>query len=307
LDPYSVIDLNLLSSNDLTRDAIKEIFGIAERLSSGKERVELKEHTTMALFFEEPSTRTRVSLEAAITQLGGMPIYIDAHSSQRIRGEALADTAKVLSLYCDFIAVRMNSHEGLLEIAANSKVPVINALTSLEHPTQALADVYTIIAHKGEPRNLRIAFIGDIAQNTANSLMLTAAKLGAKISLVGPDACKPNSIYFNKAREYSKVDLSSSIEEGLEDADIVYTDTFVSMGDEDEAAARRKLFAPYQLNADSLAYAKKDALVMHPLPAHRGEEITADVIDGKRSIVWEQAANKLLLEKAVLIYLSGKR
>jgi len=224
-----------------------------------------------------------------------------------MRGEALADTARVLSLYCDFIAVRMNSHEGLLEIAANSKVPVINALTSLEHPTQALADLYTIVARRGDAKNLTIAFIGDIAQNTANSLMLTAAKLGAKLSLVGPDACKPNPVYFNRAREYSKVDLTSSIEEGLAGADIVYTDTFVSMGDEAEAAERRRLFAPYQLNAKALSYAKRNALVMHPLPAHRGEEISADVIDGKRSIVWEQAANKLLLEKAILIYLSGKR
>ncbi len=299
--------MNLISSNDLTKEGVKEIFKIADRLSKGKEKVELKSNTTMALFFEEPSTRTRVSLEAAIIQLGGMPIYIDAHTSQRMRGEALADTAKVLSLYCDFVAVRMNSHDGLLEIAANSKVPVINALTSLEHPTQALADLYTIVAHKGDAKNLTIAFIGDIAQNTANSLMLTAAKLGAKVSLVGPASCKPNPTYFNKAREYSKVDLSSSIEEGLDDADIVYTDTFVSMGDEAEAEQRRKLFAPYQLNATALSYARKDALVMHPLPAHRGEEITAEVLDGKRSIVWEQAANKLLLEKAILIYLSGKR
>ena len=299
--------MNLISSNDLTKEAIKEIFKIADRLSDSKEGIALKGRTTMALFFEEPSTRTRVSLETAIIQLGGMPIYIDAHSSQRIRGEVLADTAKVLSLYCDFIAVRMNDHDGLLEIAENSSVPVINALTSLEHPTQALADTYTIITHKGEMKNLRIAFMGDVAQNTANSLMLTAAKLGAKISLVGPASCKPNPIYFNKAREYSKVDLSSSIEEGLDGADIVYTDTFVSMGDESEASKRRKLFAPYQLNADALSYAKRDALVMHPLPAHRGEEITADVLDGKRSIVWEQAANKLLIEKALLLYLSGKK
>ena len=299
--------MNLISSNDLTKEGIKEIFKIAEKLSKGNERIELKNNTTMALFFEEPSTRTRVSLEAAIIQLGGMPIYIDAHTSQRMRGEALADTAKVLSLYCDFIAVRMNSHEGLLEIAENSKVPVINALTSLEHPTQALADLYTIIAHKGDPKNLTIAFIGDIAQNTANSLMLTAAKLGAKVSLVGPESCKPNSICFNKAREYGKVDIASSIEEGLDGADIVYTDTFVSMGDEVDAEARMELFAPYQLNAAVLSYAKDNALVMHPLPAHRGEEITADVLDGKRSIVWEQAANKLLIEKAILIYLSGKR
>lgn len=299
--------MNIVSANDITKEDMKGIFEIADRLSKGKEKFALKDYTTMALFFEEPSTRTRVSLEVAITQLGGEPIYIDAHTSQRIRGEALADTGKVLSLYCDFIAVRMNDHEGLLTIAANSSVPVINALTALEHPTQSLADIYTIMKHKHDIRNVKIAFMGDVAQNTANSLMLCAAKLGARVSLVCPKGFKPNAFYFNKAREYSKIDLDNSIEEGLDGADIVYTDTFVSMGDEKEASKRRKLFAPYQLNARALSYAKRDALVMHPLPAHRGEEITEQVLDGRSSIVWEQARNKLLLEKAILLYLSESR
>jgi ornithine carbamoyltransferase len=298
--------LNFISCSELTKESIDKIFSIADKLSVSKKSFKLKENSTMALFFEEPSTRTRVSLEVAMTQLGGSAIYIDAHTSQNVRGEALADTAKVLSLYCNFIAVRMNDHEGLKTIAKNSKVPVINALTSMEHPTQSLADIYTIISRKGPMKNLKIAFIGDISQNTANSLMVTAAMLGAKISLVGPKGYKPNSIYFNKAMKYSKITLSSSIEEGLNDADIVYTDTFVSMGDEKESSKRKKLFAPYQLNAKALSCAKKDAFVMHPLPAHRGEEITEDVLDSKRSIVWEQAKNKLLLEKAILVYLSER-
>lgn len=293
-----------MSSSDLSKKSIKEIFKLADSIVKGEEELALKEHSVVALFFEEPSTRTRVSFEAAIAQLGGMPVYIDAKTSQAIRGEALSDTAKVLSLYCDFITVRINSHYDLMTIAQNSTVPVINALTSLEHPTQALADCYTILQHRQHFEGLKVAFIGDIAQNTANSLMLTAVQLGASVALVGPKDCKPNTASFNKAREYGEIMTYDSIEEGLEGADVVYTDTFVSMGDEAEAEKRRKMFAPYQLNAKMLSYAKDNAIVMHPLPAHRGEEITAEVIDGKRSVVWEQAKNKLIVEKAILLYLS---
>ncbi len=296
--------MNLLSSADLSKENINEIFEVADTISEGNVSLALKEHSIVALFFEEPSTRTRVSFEVATAQLGGMPIYIDAHTSQTVRGEALSDTAKVLSAYCDFIAVRINSHDDLITMADNSKVPVINALTSLEHPTQALADCYTILKRKGSLSKLKIAFMGDIAQNTANSLMLTAVKLGANISLVGPSSCKPNTFYFNKARGYGEVNVYDSIKDGLDDADIVYTDTFVSMGDESEASKRRNMFAQYQLNNKALSYAKDDALVMHPLPAHRGEEIASEAIDGPKSIVWEQAKNKLLIEKAILLYIS---
>lgn len=299
--------MNLLSSADLSRENIDEIFKIADKIVSAEEDLALKEHTAVALFFELPSTRTRLSFEVAVAQLGGIPIYIDAFTSQTVRGEELQDTAKILGLYCDFIVVRMNSHEQLLTIANNSKVPVINALTHLEHPTQALADCYTILKKKGNLSNLKIAFIGDIAQNTANSLMLTAVKLGAKMSLVGPKELKPNTFYFNKAREYGEVDVYDSIEDGLEGSDVVYTDTFISMGDEADATRRREVFAPYQLDQKALSYAKPGAIVMHPLPAHRGEEISADVLDGQRSVVFEQAKNKLFIEKAVLLYLSGDK
>ncbi|MDE1870973.1 MAG: ornithine carbamoyltransferase [Candidatus Micrarchaeota archaeon] len=300
--------MNLLSSADISKEDIEEIFKIADSITSGKQESALKENAIVALFFEEPSTRTMVSFEVAAAQLGGMPIYIDARASQVSRGETLGDTAKVLSSYCDFIAVRINDHEQLQTLAENSKVPVINALTSLEHPTQALADCYTILAARGKSdlKRIRIAFMGDIAQNTANSLMLTSVKIGASVALVGPKGYKPNTYYFNKAREYGEVNVYDSMEEGLEGADVVYTDTFVSMGDEAEAAKRVQMFAPYQLNAKALSYARNDAVVMHPLPAHRGVEIDADVIDGPRSLVWEQAKNKLLIEKAILLYISQK-
>ncbi|MGD0729181.1 MAG: ornithine carbamoyltransferase [Candidatus Micrarchaeaceae archaeon] len=298
--------MNLISSMDLSKDAINRIFEIADDVSTGNEEISLKEHSTMVLYFEEPSTRTRVSFEVAIAKLGGTPIYVDAHTTQVSRGETIADTAKVLSSYCDFIIVRMNDHDKLLTIAENSKVPVINALTYLEHPTQALADCYTILKHKKSLKKLKIAFVGDIATNTANSLMITAVKLGAEIVLIGPNSVKPNTYYYTKAREYGSVELFDSLELGLEGVDIIYTDTFVSMGDESNASQRLELFAPYQLNSKVLSYANKDALVMHCLPAHRGEEITADVLDSDRSIVWEQAANKLIIEKAILLYLSEK-
>lgn len=299
--------MDLLSSADLTSGAIRKIFSLADAAESRRARPMLKDNATVALFFEEPSTRTRVSFEVAAIQLGGAAIYIDARTSQASRGEELADTARVLSSYCDFIVVRMNDHGQLLKMARSSSVPVINALTHMEHPTQALADCYTILKRKGRLAGLRIAFVGDIAQNTANSLMVTATKLGADISLVGPAGCRPNGLYLRKAREHGDVDVYSSIRDGLRGADIVYTDTFVSMGDEADDAARRKRFAPYRLDREALSCAKRGALVMHPLPAHRGVEIAADVIDGKRSIVWEQARNKLTVEKAVLLYLDAHR
>ena len=297
--------MDLISSDDLSREQLLRIFRIADDIRVNKVEVTIKEHATLVLFFEKPSTRTRVSFEVAMAQLGGYSIYLDSQTTQISRGETLADTIKVISSYCDFIAARMFDQSQLVEMAGSSSVPVINALTDLEHPTQALADVYTIMQHIGRIRDTKIAFLGDIADNVANSLMITAAKLGAEVALVGPyKEHPPNSLYYNKAREYSKVYTDSSIESGLEDADIVYTDTYVSMGQESQTDYRKKLLAPYQLNAKALSYAAKTALVMHCLPAHRGEEITNDVLDGPQSIVWEQSANKLLLNKALLLYLS---
>ncbi len=298
--------MHLLSSDDLSKEAINKIFSIADGIRTGTGMTSLREHSIMALYFEKPSTRTRMSLQVAMMQLGGDSIYIDPATSQRSRGETLEDTAKMMSSYCDFIAARMYKQSDIEKLAANSRVPVINALTDLEHPTQALADVYTIRNRKSSLKGARLAFIGDIAQNTANSLMLTAAKTGMQISLVGPKSYGPNHKYLNQAREYSEVFVTDSIEEGIEEADVIYTDTFVSMGEEAEADKRRALFAPYQLNQEAMQFAKETAIVMHPLPAHRGEEITADVLEGPRSVVWEQAKNKLLLNKAVVIYLSER-
>ena len=299
--------MNILSINDLSREDMLKIFEIADNLKENKEQTSLRENSTLAIFFEKPSTRTRTSFEAGIAQLGGKGIYIDAATTQRSRGESYSDIGKMLSSYCDFIAARLYKHDDIVEMAESSSVPVINALTDLEHPTQALADMYTMNSHIKNFKDISIAFVGDIATNTANSLMLAATKLNSRISLVGPKDYMPNNTYFNKAREHGIVYVYDSLKEGLDGANIVYTDTFVSMGQESEAEKRREIFKDYQVNSKLLGYADPEALVMHCLPAHRGEEITAEVIDGPRSIVWEQAKNKVLIAKAVLLFLLLKQ
>jgi len=203
--------MHFLSSDDLSKEGINKIFEIADSIKGGSEELTLKPNAILCLYFEKPSTRTRMSLEAAITQLGGSAIYIDPDKTQRSRGETLSDTARMLSSYSDFIAARLYKHSDLIEMAKSSSVPVINALTDLEHPTQALADVFTIRQYKKSVKNLRIAFVGDIASNTANSLTLTAAKLGAEVVLIGPKGCQANTKIMNRAREYSKIILTNSL------------------------------------------------------------------------------------------------
>jgi len=294
---------NFLSSDDFSRSAFERLLEIGQTLEQDGEELALRPNALLVLYFEKPSTRTRLSFEAAMAQLGGKSVYIDPSTTQRSRGETLADTTKMLSRYADFIAARLYSHDALIEMAQNSQVPVINALTDLEHPTQALADVYTILKYKKRIKGVKIAIVGDVASNTSNSLMLTAAKLGAEISLVGPKEYPPNSKYVSKAMEYSKVVVGNSLQEGLENADIIYTDTFVSMGQESEAERRKQVFAPYQVNAKVVAMAKSSVNVMHCLPAHRGLEITDEIIEGKKSIVWDQGENKLYGAVAILDFL----
>ncbi len=291
--------MDLLSSLDLSKKEIGRIFELADRHMPAHSR----SGPLLALLFEKSSTRTRVSFESAVHGLGGSAVYIDSRTSQMSRGESIGDTARVLSSYVDIISARMNRHQDIVALADAADVPVINALTDLEHPCQALSDVYTIKKHFGRISGLRIAFVGDIAANTANSLMVTAAKMGAEISLVGPDACEPSKAYVDGASECSLVEISNSMQDGLEGCHVVYTDTYVSMGQEADAARRRKLFAKYQINAKAMRYARDGAVAMHCLPAHRGEEITSEVLDGKASLAWKQAANKMPVERAILFYL----
>jgi ornithine carbamoyltransferase len=299
--------MNLLGVDDISKEQITDIFSIAENIVAGRSTTSIKDEAVLALLFEKPSTRTRLSFEVAMRKLGGHAVYIDTKTSQMSRGESIEDTARVVSLYVDFIVARFNRHEDIQTLANYSRVPVINGLSDVAHPTQALADIYTIQNYLKKIKGVRIAFVGDVAQNTANSLMLAAVKMGAEMVLIAPKNYPPNSKYLVRAREYGAVDIYDSLSEGLANADIIYTDTFVSMGFEAEAEKRRALFADYQINAKALDMAPKTAMVMHPLPAYRGEEITADVLEGSRSLVWEQAKNKLLLAEAIILYLSEKR
>ncbi len=295
--------MNLISSLDLDLPKIRKIFSIADSFGIARAIKMPCTGKIMALLFEKPSTRTRVSFEAAMSQLGGSSIYIDSSTSQLSRGETLQDTARVLSSYVDVISARMYRDTDIRELAAGASVPVINALTDLEHPCQALSDVYTIEKAFGSLKGLRIAFVGDIAANTANSLMITASMLGAELSLIGPTGYSPNTRYVEAASRHSMVEITNDLKTGLSGCSVIYTDTFMSMGQEKQAAQRRKTFSGYQVNSKVLGYAKKGAKVMHCLPAHRGEEITSDVLDGRSSLAWEQAANKLPIEKAILLYL----
>ena len=291
---------SLTSINDLSKGEITKILEIASKIDSGKQE-RLKGHPILALLFEKQSTRTRTSFEAAMARLGGSSIYIDAETTHLSRGESVEDTARVLSLYVDVIAARLFSHANILKMAKSSDVPVINALTDMEHPCQALSDIYTIKKVKGL-KNARLAFVGDIAANTANALMLACTKVGISVALVGPSIIKPNKSYLDTARRHGSVEVFSGLRDGLEGSDVVYTDTFVSMGEESEMRKRLSELKGYQVNRRAMSYAKKDAVFMHCLPAHRGVEVSADVIDGKQSIVWEQARNKMIVEQALLAY-----
>jgi ornithine carbamoyltransferase len=299
--------MHLLGVDDISKEQITDIFNIADNITAGRSTTSIRDESVLALLFETPSTRTRMSFEVAMRKLGGTAVYVDTKTSQISRGESLQDTARVLSLYVDFIVARFNHHEDVLTLANYSAVPVINGQSDAANPTQALTDIYTVQDCRKKIKGIRIAFVGDIAQNTANSLMLAATKMGAEFALVGPKGYQPNSKYLIRAREYGVVDLYDNLGEGLANADIIYTDTFVSMGCEHEAEKRKAMFADYQINDKTLELAPKAAQVMHPMPAFRGNEITTDVLDGPRSLVWQQAKNKLLLAQAIILYLSEKR
>ncbi len=298
--------MNFISVDDVSKEQINSIFEIADDIKNGEAKLSIKENAVLTLLFQKPSTRTRVSFEAAMAKLDGRSIYLDMSTSQMSRGETLADTARVLSGYSDFIAARLFKHDDIIELANNSSVPVINALTDMEHPTQALSDLYTIREIKNKIKGIKIAFFGDIAQNTINSLMLAGAKLGAEIALAGPKGYQPNPNYLVRAREYGPVEVYNDSVEAADEADVIYTDTFVSMGKEAESEKRKGMFKPYQVNASLVAKATRDVIVMHPLPAFRGEEITKDVIDGPKSVVWQQSKNKMLMAESIILYLSEK-
>ncbi|MBI4399575.1 ornithine carbamoyltransferase [Candidatus Micrarchaeota archaeon] len=296
--------MHFLSIRETSKKDLETLLDIATQIKFGRSWGDMK-GKTLIMLFEKPSTRTRVSFEVAMTQLGGHAIYMDFTGSQISRGETMADTARVFSRYADIIMARLYKHGEMLELSENSTVPVINGLTDVEHPCQALADVLTI-----KERNKlggKLAFIGDCANNVANSLMLAAAKLGMEVTLICPPGYPPQKEFLEEAKKSGKVEVVTDPEKGVKGADVIYTDVWVSMGMEEEKAERMKAFVKYQVNQDLVKLAKKDCIVMHCLPAHRGQEITSEVLDGKNSAVWDQAENRLHAQKALLLYLMKQR
>ncbi|MBM4136199.1 MAG: ornithine carbamoyltransferase [Nitrospira sp.] len=290
---------------DVSSKEIEHLLKRAIELKSGKDVNKCPLiGKSIGLLFEKASTRTRVSFEVGIYQLGGQTIYMNPKEIQIGRGETIEDTAKVLSRYLNAIVIRTFSHNAIAEFAKNSSIPVINGLSDLHHPCQALADLMTIAERKGKLKGLHLAYVGD-GNNVANSLIEAASKMGITLSIACPEGYEPDADILKKARSSAKSEILIYREprDAVDKADAVYTDVWVSMGQEQEAAKKKRKFKDYQLNSKLLTYAKKDAIVLHCLPAHRGEEITDDVIDGPRSAVFDQAENRLHTQKALLEFL----
>jgi ornithine carbamoyltransferase len=255
---------------------------------------------SIGLLFDKTSTRTRISFQTGIYQLGAQPIYINTKELQLGRGETIEDTARVLSRYLHGIVIRTYAHSTIEKLASNATIPVINGLTDLHHPCQALADMMTILEKKGRLKDVRVAYIGD-GNNVANSLLEAALLTGIDLVLACPNGYEPDSRIYEKVRSGgAKVKVVVDPCEAVKDADVIYTDVWVSMGQEREVERRKQIFRDYQVNRELLSLAKPDAIVMHCLPAHRGEEITDDVIDSPQSVVIDQAENRLHTQKALL-------
>ncbi|WP_077211174.1 ornithine carbamoyltransferase [Bacillus dakarensis] len=307
------LDLNikgkdLLSLADYTPETIKGLVQIATDLKkahlSGEEKPLLK-GKILGMIFDKNSTRTRVSFEAGMLQLGGQAIYLSGKETQMGRGEPISDTAKVLSEYVDAIMIRTFSHENVEELAKHATIPVINGLTDLYHPCQALADLLTIQEVKGTLEGLKIAYIGD-GNNVAHDLMIAAAKTGIHMAVATPEGYEPNKEITELAKSFAKesgseVILTNDPREAVYEADVIYTDVWTSMGQEEENEQRLKDFNGFQINEELVKGAKEDYMFLHCLPAHRGEEVTAEVIDGKNSYVFQQAGNRMHAQKALLV------
>jgi len=298
---------DLLSVYSLSEAEVLEILRVAEELKAKQKQGiphPLLAGKTLAMIFTKSSTRTRVSFEAAMYQLGGYPMFLSGQDLQLGRGETVGDTAQVLSRYVDGIMIRTFAHDEVVELAEHATIPVINGLTDLLHPCQALADLLTIKEHKGKLAGLKLAYVGD-GNNVAHSLLNACAKVGMDIAVATPEGYEPDAGIVELAKgdaaaNGSKVEITRDPAAAVKDADVIYTDVWASMGQEAEHAARVKIFAPYQVNSKLAAHAKPDYLFMHCLPAHRGEEVAAEVMDGPNSVVFDEAENRLHVQKAVL-------
>ncbi|MFB3169310.1 ornithine carbamoyltransferase [Neobacillus sp. 179-C4.2 HS] len=299
---------DFLSLSDFHTDEILYLLEEAKELKSlqkqGKPHPYLS-GKVLGMIFEKSSTRTRVSFEVGMLQLGGHAIFLSSRDIQLGRGESISDTAKVLSRYIDCMMIRTFSHDSVKELAEHATVPVINGLTDLHHPTQVMADLLTIQEHKGKLAGLKMCYLGDGNNNMAHSLMEGAAKVGMHISIASPPGYLPDGKITEKAIETgkltgSKILITHNPVEAIKDADIVVTDVWTSMGQEAETEKRLKDLAAYQVNTELCQHAKQNFIFLHCLPAHRGEEVTAEIIDGPHSVVFDEAENRLHAQKAIL-------
>ncbi|MEM0203908.1 MAG: ornithine carbamoyltransferase [Archaeoglobaceae archaeon] len=294
---------HLISISDLSPEELLSILELAERLKEERKKgifKELLKNKTLAMIFELPSTRTRVSFEVAMLELGGNALYLNWNDLQLGRGEPIKDTARVMSRYVHAVMMRVRRHETIEEFARFSSIPVINGLSNLEHPCQIIADLLTIKEKKGL-NGIKIAWVGD-GNNVCNSLILASTMLGIEISVACPEGFEPNPEILRKAKSFREVKILRDPKDAVKDADVIYTDVWASMGQEAERERRLKVFRNYQVNEELVSIAK-DAIVMHCLPAHRGEEITDEVIESERSVVFDQAENRLHAQKAILLKL----
>ena len=298
---------SLASLDHLTREEIEQILKTSEllklQLIRGQEHLVLK-GKTLAMIFEKPSTRTRVSFEVGMWQLGGYALYLSANDLQLGRGETIADTAQTLSRYVNGIMARVFTHQTILDLIQNSKVPVINGLSDFSHPCQGLADLFTIYEKKGRLEGLKLAYVGD-GNNVAHSLIEGGSKFGMEIVLACPKGYEPDpkvvALGKKEAKKWAgEIKVTHDPVEAVKKADIVYTDVWASMGKEKEHAERIKILKPYQINSRLVKGAKEDYIFMHCLPAHRGEEVTDEVADSENSVIFDQAENRLHTQKALM-------
>ena len=294
---------HLLKLSDWSTEEIKETLDLADKLKAEK-KAGIEHHIlkgkTLGMIFEKSSTRTRVSFEVGIHDLGGTGLFLSSRDLQLGRGEPIEDTARVLSRYLDLIMIRTFEQEKVEKLAEYGSIPIINGLTDYCHPCQVLADLMTIREHKGKTEGLKLCYIGD-GNNMTNSLIVGGIKMGMEVAVACPKGYEPDAELMKWASENGKFTCTEDILEAAKGADVLYTDVWASMGQEAEAEERKKIFKNYQVNASVMAVANEKAMVMHCLPAHRGEEITADVLDAHANEIFDEAENRLHAQKAVMV------
>jgi len=295
---------DLLQIPDFSAKEIDRLFSLAESMRNGKYNKKPLAGKSLAMIFMKSSTRTRVSFEVGAWQLGGHALFLSPRDVQLGRGEPIADTARVLSRYVDGIMIRTFAHSEIEELARYADVPIINGLTDLVHPCQVLADVLTIKQHLGGYKGKRIAWIGD-GNNMANSWLNAAFVLGFELTLACPEGYDPDPMIFQRAASKAKVRIVRDPAEAADKADVINTDVWASMGQEEEQAVREKAFKGFRVDEAIMKRAKEDAIFLHCLPAHRGEEVATEVIDGPQSRVWDEAENRLHIQKAIMAALMG--